>query len=112
MSLIKVENLNFEYPKKEILKNINFEITEGSITALVGPNGAGKTTLLRCLTNLEVPMSGRVHINSIDVHDKPREAHRAMGYLSDSFGVYNSMTVRQNLTYMAWCHKLPAKDLE
>jgi len=112
MSLIKVEDLNFEYTKKKILKDINFEITEGSITALVGPNGAGKTTLLRCLTSLETPMSGHVHIDDIDIHDKPRKAHRAMGYLSDSFGVYNNMTVRQNLTYMAWCHKLPAKGLE
>jgi ABC-2 type transport system ATP-binding protein len=112
MSLIKVENLNFEYPKKKILKNINFEIAKGSITALVGPNGAGKTTLLRCLTSLETPMFGHVYVANVDVHDKPRQAHRAMGYLSDSFGVYNSMTVRQNLTYMAWCHKLPAKGLE
>ncbi len=44
MSLIKVENLNFEYPKKKVLKDINFEIVDGSITALVGPNGApGRT---------------------------------------------------------------------
>ena len=112
MSLIKVENLNFEYPKKKVLKDINFEIVDGSITALVGPNGAGKTTLLRCLASLETPMSGYVHVVNIDVHDKPREAHRAMGYLSDSFGVYNNMTVRQNLTYMGWCHKLPVEALE
>lgn len=112
MRLIQVKNLNFEYPKKKILKDINFEIAQGSVTALVGPNGAGKTTLLRCLASLEIPMSGHVSVNGIDVHDKPREAHQYMGYLSDFFGVYDNLTVRQCLTYMAWSHKLPSEGLK
>lgn len=112
MSFIKVKNLNFEYTKKEVLKNISFEIKEGSVTALVGPNGAGKTTLLRCLTSLESPMSGHVFIDGIDVHDHPRDAQKSMGYLSDFFGVYDNLTVRQSLTYMAWCQKIPNKNLK
>ena len=112
MSLIEVKNLNFEYPKKRVLKDINFEIAEGSVTALVGPNGAGKTTLMRCMTSLETPMTGHVILDGIDVHDRPRAAHKAMGYLSDFFGVYSNLTVRQCLTYMAWCHKVPAENLD
>lgn len=111
MSLIKVNNLNFEYPKKRVLKNVNFEISAGSVTALVGPNGVGKTTLLRCLTSLETPMTGHVLFDGIDVHDNPRKAHQNMGYLSDFFGVYNSLTVKQCLTYMAWCHKIRDANL-
>ncbi|MCB1563487.1 MAG: ABC transporter ATP-binding protein [Alphaproteobacteria bacterium] len=112
MSLASVQNINFEYPRKRVLKNISFEIEEGSITALVGPNGAGKTTLLRCMVGLETPISGRVIVNGIDVHDRPRDAHRHIGYLSDFFGLYDSLTVRQCLTYMAWCHKLPLQNLK
>ena len=112
MSLIRVQNLSFEYPKKRILKNINFEIQNGSVTALVGPNGAGKTTLLRCLTSLETPMTGHVFFDNIDVHENPRTAHKKMGYLSDFFGVYNNLTVKQCLTYMAWCHKIRDSNLE
>lgn len=112
MSLIEVKNLNFEYPKKKILKDINFEIQQGSVTALVGPNGAGKTTLLRCLTSLETPMTGHVIVDGIDVHDHPRDAHKVMGYLSDFFGVYHNLTVRQCLTYMAWCQKVSTSNLK
>lgn len=107
MSFISVKDLNFEYPQQHVLKNISFELAAGSVTALVGPNGAGKTTLLRCLTSLEQPMSGHVFVNGIDVHDRPHDAHKTMGYLSDFFGVYDTLTVRQCLTYMAWCQKIP-----
>ena len=111
MSIISVQGLNFEYPPHQVLKNINFELAEGSVTALVGPNGAGKTTLLRCLTNLETPLSGHIKIDGINIHRDPRMAHRKMGYLSDFFGLYNDLTVRQCLTYMAWCQKVPEAGL-
>lgn len=112
MSMISVEGLNFEYPPHHILKDINFELKPGSVTALVGPNGAGKTTLLRCLTNLETPVSGKIHIDGVDIHRNPREAHRKMGYLSDFFGLYDDLTVKQCLTYMAWCQKIPSEQIE
>lgn len=111
MTLINVKNLNFDYSRKNILKDINFTIAEGSVTALVGPNGAGKTTLLRCMTSLETPLSGEVVIDGIDVHEHPRQAHKKMGYLSDFFGVYDDLTVKQCLTYMAWCHNLESENL-
>lgn len=112
MSFISVKNLDFDYPKKKILKDVSFEIEQGSVVALVGKNGAGKTTLMRCMTSLEKPVSGSVTIDGIDVHDRPRDAHRSMGYLSDFFGLYNDLTVRQCLTYMGWCHKIPAKQMQ
>lgn len=112
MGIVDVKNLNFDYANKNILKDISFDIAQGSVTALVGPNGAGKTTLLRCLTNLETPLSGNVIINGIPVCDRPREAHRHIGYLSDFFGLYEDLTVRQCLTYMAWCHKVPTGNLQ
>jgi ABC-2 type transport system ATP-binding protein len=102
--MIQISDLNFEYSGKKILKNISFELSQNSVTALVGPNGAGKTTLLRCLTCLEIPLSGKIIVGEINVNEHPRDSHKAMGYLSDSFGVYNNLSVRQCLTYMAWCH--------
>jgi ABC-2 type transport system ATP-binding protein len=112
MTMISVRGLNFEYPPQKILTDINFELAEGSVTALVGPNGAGKTTLLRCLTNLQAPLSGHIEVDGIDIHRHPRKAHRKMGYLSDFFGLYNDLTVRQCLTYTAWCQKLPKADVQ
>jgi ABC-2 type transport system ATP-binding protein len=99
--MIRVEHLIFDYPGHRALDDVSFRIAPGTITALVGPNGAGKSTLMRVCSGLERPFAGRVRLEDIDVHENPREAHRRMGYLSDFFGLYDDMTVRQCLEYRA-----------
>jgi ABC-2 type transport system ATP-binding protein len=99
--MIHVENLVFDYPTKRALHGVSLDVREGSITALVGPNGAGKTTLMRCMAALEPPYSGRITVAGIDVFEEPRKAHEAMGYLSDFFGLYDQLTVRQCLIHAA-----------
>ena len=99
--MIKVENLIYEYLTKRALDDISFEIKEGSIIALVGPNGAGKTTLLRCISGLIKPFSGKIFVNNLDVVDNPRECHKFIGFLPDFFGLYESLTVEQSLTYFS-----------
>jgi ABC-2 type transport system ATP-binding protein len=109
--MITAENLNFDYPGKRILHEVSFSLPQGSITALVGPNGAGKTTLLRCLAALDIAYSGKVTIDGMDVMEEPRNVHRVCGYLSDFFGLYDALTVRQCLTYAGWCHNISAADI-
>ncbi|MDQ7090513.1 MAG: ABC transporter ATP-binding protein [Methylococcales bacterium] len=99
--LINVSNLIFEYTGFRALNDLSFSIPAGSITALVGPNGAGKTTLLRCLSALDQPLTGSIQINNIDVLEHPRLCHRQVGYLSDFFGLYDRLTVRQCLYFVA-----------
>jgi ABC-2 type transport system ATP-binding protein len=99
--LISVKNLIFEYTGFRALNNISFTIPQGSITALVGPNGAGKTTLLRCLSALEQPLNGSINIDNVDILEQPRLCHRKVGYLSDFFGLYDRLTVRQCLHFVA-----------
>lgn len=99
--MIHVDKLIFEYPNLRALDEVSFRIPQGSITALVGPNGAGKTTLLRCMAALDQPVSGDIRIANIDVLEHPRECHRIIGYLSDFFGLYERLTVRQCLHYVA-----------
>ena len=78
---IQVNNLIYEYPGLRALNDVSFNVSTGSITALVGPNGAGKTTLLRCLAALEQPLNGSIVIDDIDVLEYPRECHRKVGWL-------------------------------
>jgi ABC-2 type transport system ATP-binding protein len=99
--MIEVKDLVFEYPGTRALNGVNFRIESGSITALVGPNGAGKTTLLRCMAALEEPMYGEVRIGEENIHEDPRACHRKLGYLSDFFGLYDELTVRQCLLHAA-----------
>ena len=102
--VIEVTDLVYEYPGFRALDQVGFRIEAGSITALVGPNGAGKTTLLRCISALEIPMAGRITLAGIDVAEAPRECHRRIGHLSDFFGLYDELTVRQCLTHAARAH--------
>lgn len=99
--LIGVDGVTFEYPGRRALDGVSFTLGRGSVTALVGPNGAGKTTLLRCLAGLDRPLGGSIIVAGIDVVAEPRRSHRAMGYLSDFFGLYDELSVRQCLDYVA-----------
>lgn len=110
--LIQVENLSFEYPGTRALDNLNFTINQGSITALVGPNGAGKSTLLRCIAALDYPLSGRVLLDSLDVLEDPRTSHASIGYLSDDFGLYNTLTVKQCWHFAAASQGVADSDIE
>ncbi|MDQ6975410.1 MAG: ABC transporter ATP-binding protein [Mariprofundaceae bacterium] len=105
--MMQVRNVCFEYPQLRALNQVSLDIRKGTITALVGPNGAGKSTLLRILAVLTRPFSGSVKINACDVFLNPREAHRNIGFLPDFFGLYDSLTVKQCLTYFALAHGLP-----
>ena len=109
---IAVEGLSFEYPGVRALDDVSFEVVRGSVTALVGPNGAGKTTLLRCLAGLDRPMLGSIRVADVDVLEEPRLAHRKMGLLSDFYGLYDSLTVRQCLAHSAAANGIGAAELD
>jgi len=66
-SIIKVENLSFGYTQGVILKDLSFEVTQGTFLAIVGPNGAGKTTLLNLLCGLLKPKAGSIEIDAAHI---------------------------------------------
>src|SRR5258708_7971519 len=108
--MIAVSGLVFDYPGRRALDEVTFALEEKTITALVGPNGAGKTTLLRCLAGLDTPFAGQVRVAGLDVLSEPRHSHRRMGFLADSFGLYDDLSVEQCLLYRAAALGLPAAD--
>ncbi len=108
---IAVSGVTYIYPGTRALDNVSFDISRGSVTALAGPNGAGKTTLLRCIAGLDRPLSGNISVAGIDVLEEPRAAHARMGYLSDFFGLYDQLTVRQSLAHAASANGVPEKKL-
>lgn len=110
--MIKVENLFYEYPGKLALDNVSLKIEKDSITALVGPNGAGKSTLMRCIAALDEPFSGKICVAGFDVSENSRKVHKEIGYLSDFFGLYDDLTVRQSLVFFARIHQIQENDIE
>lgn len=94
-----VENLNFTYGKKEILKNISFSCQDG-ITALLGNNGVGKTTLMQIISGLKKASSGQITLNGTDLLNTDSYPINKVGYLPQRFDVYNNVTGYDLLSYI------------
>lgn len=77
------------------------EITGGSVTGLVGPDGAGKTTLMRMLAGLLKPDSGNITIMGLDPISQGVDVRRHLGYMPQKFGLYEDLTVQENLDLYA-----------
>lgn len=109
MAMIETINLTKNYNKFEALKGLNLQIEKGDIFGFIGPNGAGKTTTIRILSTLLTPTAGRAMINGIDVMREPYEIKKIIGYMPDSFGVYDGMRLREYLDFFGAAYKIPSK---
>jgi ABC-2 type transport system ATP-binding protein len=116
MDAVVVRNLCKSFGKgtsrRDALKNISLRISAGSMTALIGPDGAGKTTLLRLLAGILTPTTGEI---SVLDHSLPKEAialQSQIGYMPQRFGLYEDLTVEENLTLFADLHSIPHKMRE
>lgn len=110
--MIKVSNVTFDYPEKRALNQVSFQIEPGSITALVGSNGSGKTTPLRSIEALSKPISGEIKVNGYDTLLHPPEVHSQIGFLQDLFGLYNTLTVYQCLSFMPYSRITDKDEIE
>jgi ABC-2 type transport system ATP-binding protein len=79
---------------------VNLEIPRGMF-GLLGPNGAGKSSLMRCIATLQVPTSGAIRFDAIDVLANPEALRRTLGYLPQDFGVYPRVTALDMLDHLA-----------
>lgn len=105
MSILKVENLYKKIGKKEILKNVTFEVNEGDILAFIGPNGAGKTTTIKCILGLQRMSKGKITINGFDIQKDFVKAIRNVGCIVESPDVYMYLTGMQNIELQASLYK-------
>ncbi|AVP63730.1 ABC transporter ATP-binding protein [Clostridium botulinum] len=99
---ISVENLNMIYKAgKKALKDVSLQIESPSLIGLLGPNGAGKSTLMKLLVAELIPTSGKILIDGVPLLKNERKLKASLGYLPQSFGLYDELTVWQFLDYMA-----------
>jgi ABC-2 type transport system ATP-binding protein len=91
----------------EAVRGIDLQARPGEVTALVGPNGAGKTTLLLVLATLLVPDAGQVRVAGFDPVTQADEVRARMGWSPDVFGLYDNLTCREYLLFVAAAMRLP-----
>ena len=96
--MLQAESLTKTFGSRVAVERLSFEVRAGEIFALVGPNGAGKTTTLRMLAGLIRPSSGEVRFDG------------QLGFLTEAPGLWDRLTVRQNLRVYARLHGLPKSD--
>jgi ABC-2 type transport system ATP-binding protein len=94
----------------QAVRGLDLTVPYGQVTALVGPNGAGKTTLMLILATLLAPDSGRVRIAGHDLGAHPEHVRGSLGWMPDTFGVYDQLRVHEYLEFFADAYRLPREE--
>ena len=108
--VVSVRGISKTFGAVRAVNGVSFEARAGEVFGLLGPNGAGKTTTLRLLATTLRPTGGTASVAGHDVLSDPVGVRRSIGVLTAAVGLYNRLTVRENLTYFADLHGL-ARDV-
>ena len=99
---IKVEELHKSFGQLQVLQGISVEMKKGEVVAIIGPSGSGKSTFLRCLNLLEVPTSGRIYIDGLEItapRTDVRKIRQNIGMVFQHFNLFPHKTVLKNIIY-------------
>ena len=91
----------------QALDAVSLRVQRGQMTALVGPDGAGKTTLMRMMAGLMVPDAGQLQVLGVDVAQHPQQVQDQISYMPQRFGLYEDLSVQENLDLYADLHGVP-----
>ncbi len=108
---IEAQDLTMRFGDFTAVNRASFCITRGEIFGFLGSNGCGKTTTMKMLTGLLPPSEGRAWLFGQEVDPHDLATRRRVGYMSQSFSLYNELTVRQNLTLHARLFHVPAEEI-
>lgn len=110
MSIIKVSELTKKFNAVTAVDNISFEVQQGQIFGLVGPDGAGKTTTIRLLTGILEPTGGQAWVDGRHIVKESEALKETIGYMSQRFGLYDDLTVIENINFYADIYCVPPQQ--
>jgi len=110
--VIELRGLTRSFPGVRAVDGLSFEVNAGEIFGLVGPDGAGKTTTLRMLAGVLAPEAGTALIAGFDVARDPEGAKRYLSYMPQRFGLYEDLTVDENIRFYADLFGVSAAERE
>lgn len=108
--MIEVKNITKKYGNFVAVDDISFTIKDGEIVGLLGPNGAGKSTTMNTITGFIEQTEGNVIINGYDTLRKPKRAKSQIGYMPEGVPLYDDLTIKEFVTYMAELKKVKRKE--
>ncbi len=104
--MIKAEGLTKNYGTLTAVNDLTLSVGPGEIFGFLGPNGSGKTTTIKMLCGLLSPSAGQAKICGVDVHERPVEAKALLGFVPDTPNVYERLTARELLQFVADLRKM------
>ena len=110
---IDVQQLHKYFGDNEVLKGIDFHVDQGEVVCVVGPSGSGKSTLLRCVNLLEVPTSGKIVVEGVEITDPDVDRDKVrsrIGMVFQQFNLFPHLSVLRNLTIAQERVKKRGKD--
>lgn len=99
--MLEIKNLTKKFGDKVAVDNIDLSVKSGEIYGFLGPNGAGKTTTIKMIVGMLMPDGGSISVDGIDAINDDVEAKRQIAYVPDSPEIYDIMTGRQYLNFIA-----------
>jgi len=106
VAAIDVRGLNKSSGDKRVVRDVSIAVEEGHVTGFLGPNGSGKTTTIRMLCGLMEPTAGSATVVGFDIASQAEQIRRRIGYMSQRFGLYDDLTVRENIRFYATIYGL------
>jgi ABC-2 type transport system ATP-binding protein len=103
---IEVKNLTRDFGDFRAVDDLSFQVRRGEVFGFLGPNGAGKSTTIHMLTGLLQPTSGSGRVAGLDLARQARQIKRQIGYMSQSFSLYEDLTVEENLLFFGGIYGL------
>jgi len=107
---IRLEGLSRRFGQNVAVDGLTLEVGEGELFGIVGPDGAGKTTTLRMLAGVLRPSGGEGVIHGVDVTEDPEGVKHFVAYMSQQFGLYTDLTVRENIEFYADLYQVPKSE--
>jgi len=112
--MLSLKDFSVNYGESRVIRNINLDVNEGEIVALIGSNGAGKTTVLRAISGLIKPSSGVVHFAGEDL--KTTKPHvivkKGISHVPERRGIFANLTVQENLLMGGFIRKITKADYD
>ena len=109
--MIRTENLTKRFGDKLAVDGLNLSIDAGEFFCFLGPNGAGKTTTIKMLTGLLKPTAGSAALGGFDIQSEPVKTKSILGYIPDTPFLYDKLTGREFMRFVAGLYQLPATSL-
>ena len=112
MPAIETQNLTRRFGDFTAVNNVSITVEKGEVFGFLGPNGSGKTTVIKMLTGILPITEGEAQIEELNVRTQAEEVRERIGYMSQKFGLYDDLTVMENLQFYARAYQLKGQAMQ